>query len=163
MTSDKIINLDNIEYTLSGNGNEFEADLGPVANRIGAKHLGYRITRLPPGKKAFPLHAHYANEEMFFVLEGQGEVRMGEETHPIRKGDFIAAPPDPDCPHQIVNSSDRELIYLCVSTMLQPEVGIYPESGKVGIIAGAPPGRSEGGMKKFFELDNNVSYWKDEE
>ena len=30
---------------------------------------------------------------MFFILEGEGKIRMGPETWPIGKGDLIACPP----------------------------------------------------------------------
>lgn len=34
------------------------------------------------------------NEEMFFVLEGNGELRVGDATHPVRAGDIIACRPE---------------------------------------------------------------------
>ena|SRR5665213_1185371 len=67
--------------------------MGQAAARIGAKKLGYNINKVPPGKRAFPFHSHRVNEEMFFVVEGDGEVRIGDKTYAIKKGDFIACPP----------------------------------------------------------------------
>ncbi len=158
-----IINLDQIEFSRHTNGENFDAETAPVANRIGANKLGYRVTKLPPGKRAWPLHAHYVNEEMFFVLSGTGSVRLGEETHSIRAGDFIAAPPNPECAHQIVNTSDSELVYICVSTMLEPEVAVYPESGKMAVVAGDAPGRTKDNtLFKVFKQDAGVDYWDDE-
>ena len=49
--------------------------MAPVGPRIGAQLLGYNITAVPPGKRAFPLHNHHVNEEMFFILSGSGELR----------------------------------------------------------------------------------------
>jgi len=34
---------------------------------------------LPPGKAQCPFHSHRAEEEMFLVLEGEGELRFGNE------------------------------------------------------------------------------------
>src|SRR5215813_4968043 len=83
----------------------FDSRIGSVGARIGARKLGYNITAVPPGKRAFPLHNHRVNEEMFFVLEGSGEVRIGGARHAIRKGDFIACPPGgPETAHQIINT-----------------------------------------------------------
>lgn len=77
---------------------------------------------MPPGKRAWPFHNHRVNEEMFFVLEGGGEVRIGEDTFPIKKGDVIAHPPgEADTAHQIVNTSNAELKYLAICTMAMPE------------------------------------------
>lgn len=160
-----VINIDQLEFESRSNGEHFQSDNAPVANRIGAEQLGYRITRVPAGKRAWPLHAHYANEEMFFVLEGSGIVRFGEQSVPIRQHDFIAAPANPETPHQIVNTSAVDLVYLCVSTMLQPDVTLYPESDKIGVIAGAAPGRTVAGqgITKFFKANTHVNYWQDEE
>jgi uncharacterized cupin superfamily protein len=49
-----------------------------ISARIGAQKLGYNITAVPPGMRAFPPHSHHVNEETFFVLEGCGEVQIGE-------------------------------------------------------------------------------------
>jgi uncharacterized cupin superfamily protein len=53
----------------------FEAKTGVIGARVGARKLGYNITAVPPGKRAWPFHNHPAKEEMFFVLQGSGEVR----------------------------------------------------------------------------------------
>src|SRR5215475_6432998 len=98
---------------------EFDGRMGSVSSRIGAQKLGYNVTAVPPGRRAFPLHNHRVNEEMFFILEGTGEVRIGDAIHPIRQGDFIACPPGgPELAHQIINTGTSELKYLAVSTML---------------------------------------------
>lgn len=165
MSNPRILNLDDLEYTKQTHGENFEAEFAPVANRLNATKLGYRVTRVPPGKRAWPLHAHYVNEEMFFVLDGNGTVRIGDDSFPIKQGDFIAAPPSPEEPHQIINTSKQELTYICVSTMLEPEVAIYPDSEKIGIVAGTPPGRvsEEGGLFKFIHKDSGMGYWDGEE
>src|SRR6185437_15237837 len=94
------------------------AELGRV---MGARKLGYNVTAIAPGKRAYPFHNHRVNEEMFFVLEGTGEVRMGETVYPIRAGDIIACPPGgAEAAHQIRNSGDVELKYLAVSTKVLP-------------------------------------------
>ena len=109
--------------------------MGMVARRIGAQKLGYSIIAIAPGKRAYPFHSHHVNEEMFYILEGSGEVRIGDAVYPIRAGDFIACPVGgKELAHQIVNSGDTELKYLGVSTNLEPDVCEYPDSGKIGVL-----------------------------
>ncbi|WP_170151687.1 cupin domain-containing protein [Trinickia caryophylli] len=138
--------------------------MGMIGRAIGARKLGCNVTAVPPGRRAFPFHNHRVNEEMFFVLEGTGEVRIGSETHPIRAGDIVACPPGgPETAHQIVNTGESELKYLAVSTMVTPEIAEYPDSGKFGVLAefagegGAPP--------TFFRFvsraDAGLGYWED--
>jgi len=133
----------------------FDARVGQIGRQIGAKKLGYNLTAVPPGKRAYPFHNHRLNEEMFYILEGRGEVRVGAETFPIRAGDFIACPPGgPELAHQIVNTGTAELKYLAVSTMQGPEVCEYPDSGKIGVLADS--------IRYVNRSDSQVGYWEGE-
>ena len=128
-----IINIDKLEYRSFGSGDQFGAERAEVAATIGAQKLGYGVVRLAPGKRAWPYHAHYVIEEAFFVLEGTGTLRHADEEYPLRTGDFICAPADPNQPHQIVNTSDRELVYLAISSGDSTDVVLYPDSDKYGV------------------------------
>lgn len=143
----------------------FDARMGMIGPRIGAQKLGYNITAVPPGMRAFPFHSHRVNEEMFFVLEGEGEVRIGEAVYPIRPGDVIACPAGgKETAHQIVNTGPVELKYLAVSTKSSPEIAEYPDSGKFGVLAEFPPG-PDGQPRgfRFIGRENlGVSYWDGE-
>ena len=114
-----IVNLDELEYSRElDHGDRFEARFAPVGPTIGAVDLAYNVTEVPPGKRAFPFHNHHANEEMFFILDGEGTLRFGEEEHPVRRGDFIACPNGgPEVAHQLINTGSTELRYLAVSTV----------------------------------------------
>lgn len=114
----------------------FDAKIGDIGRRLGAKQLGYNVTAIPPGKRAFPFHNHQVNEEMFYVIEGRGEVRMGDAAYQICEGDVIACPAGgKETAHQIVNTGDAELRVLAVSTTLEPDVCEYPDSGKFGVLS----------------------------
>ncbi len=158
-----ILNVEDVEYTEWSNGAGFEAKLGPVALRLGARKLGYRIVLLPPGKKAWPFHLHHINEEMFFVLEGTGTLRYGEHRHPIKAGDMICCPPGTGNAHQIINTSPGDLKYLAVSSMEPAEVAEYPDSGKFAAMAGGAPG-GDRAHRRFWVApqDAVVDYWEGE-
>ena len=143
----------------------YDARMGPISPRIGAQKLGYNLTAVAPGKRAFPLHNHRLNEEMFFVIEGSGEVRIGKLTHPIRAGDIIACPPGgQETAHQIVNTGATELRYLAVSTMQYPEMAEYPDSGKFGVftvLGTGPDGQPQ--RFRFIGRENQaLDYWDGE-
>ena len=126
---------------------DFAAKTGAIGARIGARKLGYNITAVPPGKRAAPFHSHPAKEEMFFVLHGSGEVRIGEARYPIRPGDIIACPAGgKETAHQIINTGTEELRYLAVSTEHSLEMAQYPDSGRFAVgaeIGTAPDGTSQ--------------------
>jgi uncharacterized cupin superfamily protein len=133
----------------------FDARIGMIGSKIGAKKLGYNLTAVPPGKRAFPFHCHRLNEEMFYVIEGSGEVRIGSEVFPIRAGDIIACPASGhELAHQLVNTGTSELKYLAVSTMEGPDVCEYPDSKKIAVLGG--------GVRYVNRLDQQAGYWDGE-
>jgi len=111
------------------------ARLGPA---VGAEKLGCTLVVVEPGKRAWPYHLHHTNEEMYVILDGTGTLRFGPDEHPLTTGDVAACPPGPGTAHQIINTGDTPLRYLVISTMEGPEVAEYPDSGKIGALAGVP-------------------------
>ncbi|MGH8183375.1 MAG: cupin domain-containing protein [Rhodanobacteraceae bacterium] len=138
------------------------AELGRV---LGARKLGYNITAIAPGQRAYPRHNHHVNEEMFLVLEGSGEVRIGDETFPVRAGDVIACPPGgPESAHQLRNTGNAELKVLAVSTAESPEICDYPDSGKFGVLAFFGVGQ-DGRPQMFAHVGRageSLDYWEGE-
>lgn len=166
-----VVNVDEVEFrprsaAVPGTAaKRFEASFAPVGSLIGAKQLGYNITAVPPGKSAFPFHSHRVNEEMFFVLHGTGELRIGADTYPLRAGDIVACPAGgPESAHQIVNSGEEELRYLALSTLRAPEIWEYPDSGKFGVISeyGSPGDGHPAPFLNFFRLADATDYWEGE-
>jgi uncharacterized cupin superfamily protein len=164
MTS-HILNIEDIEYHDWGHGDKYQARIAWVGTTMASSKLGFNVTEIPPGKRAFPCHSHAANEELFFILAGQGEIRIGDDKHDIRQGDFISFPPGRATPHQIINNSAAALRFIAISTMIVPEVTEYPDSGKYGVFAGSPTARqvTEDTIRKIYPMDGDVSYWEGED
>ena len=160
-----VVNINDVDLNDFGNGAAFAAKLGQIGGLIGAKALGVMLTVVPPGKRAFPFHAHYANEEMFFILEGTGQYRIGDTRHDVRAGDILAAPAgDASTAHQIINTGETEMRYLAFSTKLQPEAVEYPDSGKFGVAAGMDEtGHPATARLRFLgRMDATLDYWDGE-
>jgi mannose-6-phosphate isomerase-like protein (cupin superfamily) len=66
--------------------------------------------RLPPGASTTP-HYHPLTEEIYYILEGNGQMRIGEETRDVAPGDAIAIPPG--AIHTILNTGTATLKFLC--------------------------------------------------
>lgn len=137
----------------------FGGRMAPLGRPLGAKKLGCNVTEVAPGKRAFPFHSHRSNEELFFVIEGHGELRFGDQTFAVRAGDVVScAPGGPEVAHQFVNTGTSALKYLAVSTMLQPEVCQYPDTGKLAVLDGMGPQ----GFRHVGRQEDNVDYWQGE-
>ncbi|MCP8899322.1 cupin domain-containing protein [Gilvimarinus xylanilyticus] len=141
--------------------NRYGATMAHLGPQLGAKQLGYNLTEVESGKSAFPYHCHRVNEEMFFILEGEGVVRLGAERHPIKTGDIIACPAGgPETAHQIINTGKSSLRFLAVSTRLTPELAEYPDSGKFGVMA--QYSGADGKPEVFLHVgkrEQNLPYW----
>ncbi len=76
----------------------------PVANQSLAE------ASLPAGG-ATQRHYHRAAEEIYFILEGRGEMEIDRETRPVGPGDGILIPPG--AWHQITATGGDTLRFLC--------------------------------------------------
>ena len=130
-----IVNLADVPLREFGKGDKFAAKLGRIGPMLGSTGLGCTLTVVPPGKRAFPFHRHHVIHEMFFVLSGTGEYRLGDATYLVRAGDLIAAPAGREA-HQLINTGLDELRYLSFSTLGEVDVVDYPDSGKMAVAAG---------------------------
>lgn len=93
--------------------------------------LGVSLNRLPPGFAACPFHWHAREDEVFYVLEGRGVLRYGDELRALRAGDCISCPAGTKVAHQIANPYDEDMVYLAMGDHDPHEVCGYPDNGKV--------------------------------
>lgn len=130
-----LVNLADPAPKTGGNGGKFEFRQSRIGPLIGLQKLGCSQYVVPPGKIAFPYHAHSLIEEMCVILEGSGTLRQEGQEHPIRAGDVIASPVGKA--HQILNTSNSDLRYLVISNNEPVDVVLYPDSDKIGAISTA--------------------------
>jgi len=87
--------------------------------RTGSQNLSARLWRLPP-KSANTLHKHIRAEEFYFVLEGVGRMRVGEQTLTVPKyGGVLVGPAQL---RQVFNDTDTEALWLIVGAPEEPEL-----------------------------------------
>ena len=164
MDHPNVVNEDGLEWGEQSHGESFgyrRKALGAAAN---GEKLGCSLYEVPPGRKAWPYHYHLANEEAIYVLEGSGTLRIGARNIALSRGDYAALPASEAGAHQISNTSDGPLRYLCFSTMAEPDVLVYPDSGKIGLFAGSAPGgpKEERTLNKYLRADAEVDYFEGE-
>ena len=151
------MNLDDVAFDDVEDNGFYTSQRGGISSHIGARLLGYNLTVVPPGRAHCPFHSHRAMEEMFLILDGEGELRFGTERHPIRRHDVIACPPGgPEVAHQIINTGTVPLRYLSLSTQVEVEACEYPDSGKISVVAGT---RGDRAVRKMFRAESTVDYY----
>ena len=156
-----VMNLDEVAFDDVEENGRFTSSRGSIGCHIGARQLGYNLTVLPPGKVQCPFHSHHGEEEMFLILEGEGELRFGDRRYPLRKHDVIACPTGgPEVAHQIINTGQTDMRYLALSTIAEVEVCEYPDSQKILVVTGKA---GEPGLRKMVRVEATVDYYDREE
>src|SRR5439155_19673031 len=89
----------------------------------GSSQLTFGAAEIDPGTE-IPVHRHKVGdryvEEGFFVLDGEGEVRVGDQTSPIRAGSFCGMSPAEGFHSVLVTGSKTfELVMFFAGTVVQ--------------------------------------------
>ncbi len=130
------------------------ARLGQAA---GASRLGASLWELPPGEAAYPYHWHFTEEEMIVVLEGRPSLRTPSGWREVEQGELLSFPVGEEGAHQFVNRSEQTVRLLSISTNGDPEICVYPDSGKIGAYAAV-----HGEFREFHRRSDAVDYWDGE-
>jgi uncharacterized cupin superfamily protein len=92
-------------------------------------------------------------------------LRHGERRYPVEPGDVVVCPAGgAESAHQLIAAADEGLRYLAVSSMHEPDVLEYPDSGKMTVFAGSPPGGDKAARRVEITVrtDSRVDYWEGE-
>src|SRR4051812_38334325 len=68
------------------------ADWDRLGTAAGCDRIGLRRIRISAGKQSTPVHAHFGEEEIFYVLRGSGVSWQEGGVHEIGEGDAILHP-----------------------------------------------------------------------
>jgi uncharacterized cupin superfamily protein len=97
----------------------------PLGDLFGLKNFGVNLTRLKPGGESALLHRHSKQDEFVYILEGnptlvtdQGNVALA----PGMCAGFAAG----GIAHQLVNRTDRDVVYLEIGDRTPGDDGTYP-------------------------------------
>jgi len=103
-----IVNLDAAPAFVTKDGSEIRELL--AHRNSGIRNQSLAEARLQPGQ-ATEEHYHARTEEIYYITEGSGRFRLGEEVREVRAGDAIAIPPG--LRHKLWNTGATSLRLLC--------------------------------------------------
>jgi uncharacterized cupin superfamily protein len=133
----------------------FQARRARLSRQAGSERLGVSLWELPPGEAAYPYHYHLAEEELLIVLDGEPSLRGPAGWRDLRRGEVVSFLRGEDGGHQIVNRTGETVRFLAISTSGDPDVVMYPDSGKLGAFERLPDG---GGLRAMFRMGDVVDY-----
>jgi uncharacterized cupin superfamily protein len=104
-----------------------------VGRAAGSERLGASLFVLPPDGTTFPLHAHLHNEELLIVVAGTPTLRTLDGERTLMPGEVVAFPAGRAGAHQLRNDSDQPVSLLIVSTMVAPEINLFPDTDEIWV------------------------------
>jgi uncharacterized cupin superfamily protein len=126
-----------------------------LSRQAGSERLGLSLWELPPGEAAYPYHYHLAEEELVLVLDGRPSLRTFDGWQELAEGEIVAFLRGEHGGHQLVNRTQENVRFLAFSNSGEPDVVIYPDSGKLGAFERLPQGD---GLRAMFRLTDTVDY-----
>jgi mannose-6-phosphate isomerase-like protein (cupin superfamily) len=103
-----VSNIDEVTPFVTKDGSQIRELLSTRNSCIRQQSLAE--ARLPAGAATTP-HYHERTEEIYYILHGAGQMRLGEVSRHVAAGDAIAIPPG--VVHQITNTGSGTLTFLC--------------------------------------------------
>jgi uncharacterized cupin superfamily protein len=101
-----------------------------LGRQAGSRQLGASLFHVEPGAETFPLHIHYANEELLVVVAGRPTLHALEGSRVLEPGEVVAFPAGREGAHRLANDGDEPARLLIVSTMHAPDINEFPELGQ---------------------------------
>jgi uncharacterized cupin superfamily protein len=92
---------------------------------FGLKNFGVNLTRLAPGGESSLLHRHSKQDEFVYILEGEPTLVTDREEIALRPG-MCAGFPAQGAAHQLVNRTDKPVVYLEIGDRTPGDEGSYP-------------------------------------
>jgi uncharacterized cupin superfamily protein len=140
-----------------------ERDGATVGRRVrypgrqaGSDRTGLRHAEIFPGKLNAPPHCHSAEDEIFVVLEGDGQLLLweaaGVEEHPVRTGSVVSRPAGTGIAHAL-RAGDGGMTLLMYGTRDPREIVYYPRTGKLYFV----------GLGLVTRVGEQLDYWDGED
>lgn len=97
----------------------------PLGDHFGIRNFGVNLTRLSPGGESALLHRHSKQDEFVYILEGEPTLVTDREEVALSPG-MCAGFPAQGIAHQLVNRTERDVVYLEIGDRTPGDEGSYP-------------------------------------
>jgi uncharacterized cupin superfamily protein len=100
---------------------ELMAETHDFGKSFGFNKLGIGIDVLKPGRRASWPHAHKAEEEFVYVIEGNPQVWIDGELHDLEPGDGVGFVPGTGIAHTFINNTKSDVKLFIVGEHRRPD------------------------------------------
>ena len=99
----------------------------PLGEYFGLTNFGVNLTRLKPGAQSALRHAHSAQDEFVFIVEGHPVLVTNEGEEWLSPGMCAGFPHGTGNAHHLVNRTQADVLYLEIGDRTFPDHVTYPE------------------------------------
>lgn len=110
----------------------------PLGDLFGLSNFGVNLTTLAPGAVSALRHSHAVQDEFIYVLEGRATLYTNRGSTALGPGVCAGFKAGSGDAHQLVNATDRPVIYLEVGDRSPGDSATYPDDDLVA--SGTPAG-----------------------
>lgn len=98
-----------------------------LGDYFGLKNFGVNLTEIAPGSMSALKHCHRTQDEFIYVLSGTPTLVLGDDEFLMRPGDCVGLPAGTGLGHQLINRSQKSVVYLEVGDRSSGDQVSYPD------------------------------------
>lgn len=98
-----------------------------LGKSVGSEKIYANLDAVPPKGYSTKYHSHTQQEEFFYILSGQGKLRLNDKETAVKAGDFLSKPAGQDIFHTFYNDGTEILLILDVGTIEKEDTCHYPD------------------------------------
>ena len=105
----EIINIANCKQFTTKDSSKIREILSPQNSSLKRQSLAEAVLSIGTATEE---HCHPKSEEIYYILEGHGEIVIEGTSANVKQGDGIVLPPG--IKHKIYNRGNTDLVFLCI-------------------------------------------------
>ncbi|ALF53286.1 cupin [Nostoc piscinale CENA21] len=98
-----------------------------LGNAAGLKNYGVNLVTLAPGSRSALRHWHTRQDEFIYIIEGEVTLVTNEGEQILTPGMMAGFPASEENGHQLVNHSEKIVVYLEVGDRTPDDEAYYPD------------------------------------
>ena len=102
-----------------------------LGDAAGSEKIFVNMDYLKPGGKSKKYHSHSKQEEFFYVMKGEGILRINEREVSVQEGDFVAKPAGKGIAHQFINTGSRIMQIMDFGLREEEDIETYPDDNLI--------------------------------
>jgi uncharacterized cupin superfamily protein len=98
-----------------------------LGKSVGSQKIYINLDSVPPKGFSTKYHNHSQQEEFFYIVSGNGILRLNDQETTVKQGDFLSKPAGKNISHTFYNSGTEPLLIIDIGTNEKEDTCYYPD------------------------------------